>query len=90
MFMYKLLLLHDIIAIMHFMQFYECVEFLYKSRVLIQIKSFDFRNEASYLGNASIKVMMEFSKNTLCSMKAMEFIKIVTGLLLVNLFEIIT
>ena len=35
MFMYKLLLLHNIIGIMHFIQFYECVEILYKSKVLI-------------------------------------------------------
>ena len=62
MFMYKLLLLHDEIAIMHFMQFYECVEILYKSKVWIQIKSLDFRNDISYLGNISIKLMMELSK----------------------------
>ena len=58
MFMYKLLLLNDIIGIINFMQFYECVEYLYKSKVWIQIKSFDFRNDASYLGNVSIKLMM--------------------------------
>ena len=62
--------------------FYECVEILYKSKVLIlrkvwiQIKSFDFRNDATYLANISIKLTMEFSKTSLYCMEAMEFINV--------------
>ena len=34
MYMYKLLLVHDIIAIMNFMQFYEGVEIMYNPKGL--------------------------------------------------------